>query len=83
MYIYKNKLNVPIQRNSQSISKALQNIASTSQDSNQKVIDVVNASPAVGSENAASSTQVRVRPPKIVSSSQPITSTENLTVDTK
>ena len=27
MYIYKNKLNVPIQRNSQSISKALQNIS--------------------------------------------------------
>ena len=58
LYIYKNKLSVAIQRNSQAIYKGLHNIASTSHDSNQSVIDVVNASPALRSQNAASSTQI-------------------------
>jgi hypothetical protein len=57
-----------IQRNSQAISSALNNIAATSQQINQNVLDVIAAGPSV-SEPLETAKRKRGRPPKICSNS--------------
>jgi hypothetical protein len=47
LYIYKGQLNMHIQRNSQAISSASNNIATTSQQINQNVLDVIAVGPSV------------------------------------
>ena len=45
LYIYKDQLTLPIQKNSQVISSSLNSIAESSQLSNQNVADVIAAGP--------------------------------------
>ena len=73
LYIYKGQLNMHIQRNSQAISSALNNIATTSQQINQNVLDVIAAGPSV-SEPLETAKRKRGRPPKSAQS-QPASST--------
>jgi hypothetical protein len=66
LYIYKGQLNMHIQRNSQAISSALNNIATTSQQINQNVLDVIAAGPSVSEPLAPLQTERKKsgRPPK-------------------
>ena len=76
LYIYKGQLNMHIQRNSQAISSALNNIATTSQQINQNVLDVIAAGPSVSEPLDPSKTakKKRGRPPKSAQT-QPTSST--------
>ena len=64
-YIYKTELIPPGQRSSQVTLRALQEIATSPQNINQNVLDVVSASEAVASSSApVEAPNRRGRPPK-------------------
>ena len=64
LYIYKDQLNIPNQRNSQVISFALHNIASTTQPINQNALDIISTGASGNTSPDEGEKRKRGRPPK-------------------